>query len=454
MTTSRPARVRVRMYQVGFGDCIMVSVEYDEPDAEGRTARHILFDYGSTRLPKGSSPLEGVADLIAEHTGGRLDVLVVTHRHKDHLSGLGIQASRDVIMGLDPRLVLRPWTEDPELATDATSPAELAGLTSAQRFATALRQTQESAGRIHAAARESRGHLAELAAAAAEQMPNTEAVTALNTMSEHGRGQYLHAGKQIDVHAIVPGLQITVLGPPTVDQAPGVGKQASRDPEYWMLRLQRALASAEVHALEATARDASSPAEVDAAVEETTGVHGRRRTAEVPPGPTQWLVDHLQAQRTQSVTRLVRAFDDALNNTSLVMLLEVGELSMLFPGDAQIENWRYTLDRLSADPALAAKLANIDLYKVGHHGSRNATPRTLVKLWEQRSPGTHRMAALMSTLSGTHGKTPATRVPRETLVNALNEVSDLHTSDGLPAGQRFIELVAETSGGPFRPVHG
>ena len=31
--------------------------------------------------------MSDVATLIAQHTDGRLDVLVVTHRHKDHLFG-------------------------------------------------------------------------------------------------------------------------------------------------------------------------------------------------------------------------------------------------------------------------------------------------------------------------------------------------------------------------------
>ncbi|SRR6266508_718869 len=83
--------------------------------------------------------------------------------------------------------------------------------------------------------------------------------------------------------------------------------------------------------------------------------------ADIPPGQVRWLVDHLAKHRTHSMTRLVRALDDAMNNTSLILLLEVGKLSMLFPGDAQIENWQFTLDKLAQDGALRNKLAKIDL---------------------------------------------------------------------------------------------
>jgi hypothetical protein len=240
---------------------------------------------------------------------------------------------------------------------------------------------------------------------------------------------YLHAGSPVRLSRIVPGLHVTVLGPPTVEQSRAVMKQAARDSEYWMLQLQRSIG---------VAAAASPPP------------HHVAEPTSVPPGPARWLIERVANHRTHSATRLVRALDDALNNTSLVLLLEIGRLSLLFPGDAQIENWRFTLDQLAADPALQAKLRDIDLYKVGHHGSRNATPRSLHALWAQRSAETPRLTALMSTLSGVHGTTPATAVPRATLVTALKQVADLHSTEDLPADQAFIEVVADASGGPFK----
>ena len=135
-----------------------------------------------------------------------------------------------------------------------------------------------------------------------------------------------------------------------------------------------------------------------------------------------------------------------------MLLLEIGGLTLLFPGDAQIENWRYTLQRLPTDPQLSDKLSAVDLYKVGHHGSRNATPRTLHGLWTQRPATAPRMSAIMSTRSGTHGETPATKVPRQTLVDALAEVADVYSTDELPVDRAFVELVADASGGPFTQV--
>jgi len=426
MATLVPARVRVRMYQVGFGDCFLVTIEYDGARGSTRAERHILFDLGSTSGPDDQPVnMADIADLIAEHTHGKLDVLVLTHRHRDHLLGFGDKHGAEVFRTLAPKLVLRPWTEDPKLPATADGPAD-DGAAMAGRFAAQLANAQSAVEGVATATAKSRGAKHDLHEEALQALPNQAAVTALDTLAADGRGQYLHAGKAVRVQTVVPGLKITVLGPPTVNQDKRVAKQVSRNPEYWMLRLQQSLT-------------ASVPAEV-------------QPPADVPPGQVRWLVEHLAKHQTHSLTRLVRDLDDAMNNTSLILLLEVGNLSMLFPGDAQIENWQFTLDKLADDHALSAKLAGIDLYKVGHHGSRNATPRSLHALWTKRPAGAPPMTALMSTKPGVHGHSTQTKVPRQTLVNALKEVATLFSTDDLPTGSAFLEVVAPATGGPFKPA--
>jgi hypothetical protein len=62
--------------------------------------------------------------------------------------------------------------------------------------------------------------------------------------------------------------------------------------------------------------------------------------------------------------------DRAVNNTSVVFLLQVGEARLLFPGDAQWGAWRPMLD----DPDVRSLLARTTVYKISHHGSHNGTP--------------------------------------------------------------------------------
>jgi hypothetical protein len=432
---SAPLRVRLRMYQVGFGDCFLLSVEYDEPLPDGRAERHLLIDYGTSHSPRegmARGRMGDVAALIEKHTGGELDVLVVTHRHRDHLRGFEVAAGGAIMKKLSPKLVLRSWTEDPKLAATATGPdgsgAGLeapSGLSRASvRYAALLSQAQDHVARLATLV----GLDDDVRADAEDQLKNADAVALLDELSKDGRGRYLYAGIDSGIDDVVPGLRATVLGPPTVDQDPRVAKQREDDPEYWLTALGASLR------VVGSAGDGDAPPSI---------THG--------PGPVRWLIDRLANQRSHSAARLVRDLDDALNNTSVILLLEVGGLSLLFPGDAQIENWRHTLDRLADEPELRRQLARIDLYKVGHHGSRNATPRSLHALWRSRPADLPRLAAVMSTREGVHGEGDGA-VPQAQLVTALREVADLYSTDDLSGGEEWIELVADAGHGPFRPV--
>ena len=144
--------------------------------------------------------------------------------------------------------------------------------------------------------------------------------------------------------------------------------------------------------------------------------------------------------------RIVRALDTALNNTSVILLFRAGGKSLLFPGDAQIENWEYALDQ----PEVVEKLKAVDLYKVGHHGSLNATPRTLWSYFEHRSTkktDPERLISMMSTMLGKHGDEDSnTEVPREKLTTALRRNSTHLTTQSLSPDQLFNEVVLDLGG--------
>ena len=61
------------MYQVGFGDCLLLSFEYAEDLPDGRRQRHILFECGSTHRPWDGWQMKHVTDKIQQHTGGQVD---------------------------------------------------------------------------------------------------------------------------------------------------------------------------------------------------------------------------------------------------------------------------------------------------------------------------------------------------------------------------------------------
>ena len=100
-----------------------------------------------------------------------------------------------------------------------------------------------------------------------------------------------------------------------------------------------------------------------------------------------------------------------------------------FRGDAQWENWAYALQS-----PLAALLDDVDLYKVGHHGSLNATPKSMWSRFRKKGPKSKadRLTSVLSTRKGKHGHDEDnTEVPRRTLVNELKAQSTLHDTEAL-----------------------
>jgi hypothetical protein len=73
---------------------------------------------------------------------------------------------------------------------------------------------------------------------------------------------------------------------------------------------------------------------------------------------------------------LALALQSATNNTSLVLAIEFGGGDvLLFAGDAQVGNWLSWQDLKWPDMTGPDLLARTVFYKVGHHGSHNATLR-------------------------------------------------------------------------------
>ena len=96
--------------------------------------------------------------------------------------------------------------------------------------------------------------------------------------------------------------------------------------------------------------------------------------------------------------------DGTLNNQSLVVLFTCNGKKLLFVGDAQWGNWAYWLYGRAvtgSDPGISDRakeiLGSIDFYKVGHHGSTNATPIPAVGALN------HGCACMCSTATGAYG---------------------------------------------------
>lgn len=419
MAATKPTSLTLRAYQVGFGDCFLLTWHYPQRD------RNVLIDFGSNGQPADAPKdlLMQIATDIKKECGGKLDAIVLTHRHKDHIAGFTTSAdgtgSGDIIASLKPQIIVQPWTEDPNAKTDAQE-ATTASTTAPQAFVASLAAMQDVSAGVVAEARalskvETAGWRQRFFEGVAfygeEGIQNASAVKNLQKMGS--RHTYVSHGSKSGLESLLPGVTITVLGPPTLKQSSAIKTERSKDAaEFWMLQA-------------AGGRRLSAGA---------GKLFPRAKTLSTrrPPLYARWFIPRLRAIRGNSLLSIVRIMDDALNNTSVVLLFEVNGRAMLFPGDAQIENWDVTLH----DASLMKRLAKVSLYKVGHHGSRNATPKSLWNNFTNRGPSTKkgRLQTVVSTMEGKYGTlAEGTEVPRQTLVAALKADTSFFSTQQLQA---------------------
>jgi len=417
MPVSKPQSMTLRTYQVGFGDCFLLTFHYAKKDC------HVLIDFGSTGQPATAPDdlMLQVANDIKTTCGGKLDAVVATHRHKDHISGFATsngKGSGDIIASCEPTVVIQPWTEDPNAQPDATHATRLSS--SSKSFVSSLLSMHAVSESLLLEIQRLRSGISrtafnQLAFLGEDNLTNKSAVENLMKMGK--RNFYVNAGSKSGLETILPGVKTFVLGPPTVDQSQAITKMRSEDPdEFWhLLGLSGQL------------------------LKRGNGqLFPKAETYAAPPAQTRWLIHRMQSLRGDQMLELVRALDTVMNNTSVILLFQAGSKKFLFPGDAQLENWAFALSQEN----IRQLLADVHLYKVGHHGSLNATPKSLWGLFANRSAtaSAKRLQSVVSTMAGKHG-TPSkgTEVPRSKLVDELKKMSNYFTTQDLKGKKNIVK---------------
>jgi hypothetical protein len=254
-----------------------------------------------------------------------------------------------------------------------------------------------------------------------DNVKNLSAVKNLMSMSR--RRVYASYGSRSGLESVLPGVTVTVLGPPTLEQTDGIRTMRARDKdEFWQLL------SGKPRATEPLVGGVSNGASATR----------RRRESAALPSNARWFARRLSAMRGSQILEIVTALDEQMNNTSLVLLFEFGGRKLLFPGDAQLENWRYALAEVGKGAEArknVERLKDIDFYKVGHHGSLNATPKQMLwsNLENRNKPGDARLRTMLSTMPGKHpGRVGGIgEVPRKPLLEALEAETALLNTDRL-----------------------
>jgi hypothetical protein len=331
-------KLLIRLFDVGLGDCIYCRI----PNAhtEGRDF-HILIDCGTL---SGTSDLAAAIDklrplLPSVGTKRHVDLLVVTHEHKDHMTGFGMKIWDELSFGAI-------WMN---AAMDPNHPE--AG--KAKKLHAFAAGAMAQALRLNMALGPELTELANAMALNADAMKNLRETL---PNASNIKPTYVHADSS-DAELALPlnGAKISVLGP-------------ERDIDFYYLgdpgdpSLRHALGFI----------DTGLPA-VEAAVPDASAV---ATPTNLDPADFR----QLRSRMLSSALAFADLDGKVCNNTSVVLLLEWKNKRLLFVGDAEWDTaykkgtkgncswnvmWNLRKDKIKGPLAF---------YKIGHHGSVNATP--------------------------------------------------------------------------------
>nr|WP_246739341.1 MBL fold metallo-hydrolase [Bradyrhizobium aeschynomenes] len=414
--------LRVRMYRIGFGDFFLLSVP------TGGGASHILIDCGVHAKDLGS--MRAAVTQMAKDCGNRLALVIMTHRHADHISGFGSCA--DIFAEIEVERVWMPWFENPDDQKAVAFQASLvamAGQLGRQFQARLAAKPDPAVEQLLSMAENITGGLGVAGIAA-----NQKALNVLHGgfRNSQPKPDYYKAGDVPTLPAALAaaGLTAEILGPPIDDAL--IRQMTNKNQQY----------------LAGATEISDQPARLKPF---GNAFRGRREDygdkAFAPYGYDR-LKSMLDGAQPDVLAAQAKAADKTLNNQSLVILFSFAGKNLLFAGDAQWGNWEnFLYGGAYGTPGhtqLTARardiLGKIDFYKVGHHGSANATPKDAVKAMRIGCVG------MCSTQEHAYNE-----VPRAPLLDALRQrMNDqLARSDQVAAAP---DKPANPDAGPLPPA--
>ena len=429
------AGARVRMYRTGLGDCFLLAFPRN---GDPKDPVYLMIDcgvYAGTEEPGNQTRIRQIVEDIRDATGGRLDVLVITHEHWDHVSAFHpSQAQKIFAEEIELGTLWMAWTENRRIPLardlqDGRKAARAALRKALNRMqadgsTTALvRKVLDFFGDGSEAPSEGMGVLG-----AKKSVKTEEAMDWLQESYGKGKTRYLRPGEDPLALEGVSGVRVYVLGPPedpdlikrsdptgheVYPKAMAAAIEASFFAACGVMPAGRELAPGQDELEEA--RRVSLP--FDEAwrldYEEVEGSASRPFYNRYFDEAETWR--RIEGDWLEAAGELALQLDNATNNTSLALAIEVGPPGegkvLLFPGDAQVGNWRSWFGKVKlgkrelgremvwkvGDRKVTAEdlLRRTVLYKVGHHGSHNATLREQGLELMGRADGTGELVAFL-----------------------------------------------------------
>ncbi len=405
--------VRVRMYRQGHGDCFLLAFRQDDGDPF-----YMLIDCGMKKGSKLRREISEVAKSIRDATGNHLHLVVVTHEHEDPVSGF--RSEWEVFEYLTVDRLWLAWTEDPEneVANELRRKHRdtLLGLVSAaERLKGARDQADRQVNGMLEALLEF--ELSEDDRALAVDKPdkikgitNKEGILVIKRRADERQGtEYLRPHSEPRVLPNVSGIRIFVLGPPENETQLKDMDPRGDEEFHFATAGERALAAQErlfLAAAEERSFLAAAAPGITGEQEAHQPFEPQHRitldTARSHPEYSGFFETYyglendypdendernwrkIDADWLRVAEHFALRMGEFVNNTSLVLAIELprSKKVLLFVGDAQRGNWMSWPEKKwdSANGLAAGEevtvgdlLARTVFYKVGHHGSHNAT---------------------------------------------------------------------------------
>lgn len=395
------------MYRGVLGDCFLLTHE------RGQAKFHALIDCGVLQCigdrPKTKAALAHLPEIVADlktTTNGVLDLVIATHEHFDHLSGF--LRENDAFATFEMRRLWLAWTENPAdkeandiQARGRKAISALKGLVAQPALAADDDEAADRLKRIEALmqfydddptpAPTAFGAAAPARVYDPANKPRScaDVIDWLTAKVGADKVSYLEPGQRVSL-GLDDALTAYVLGPPRSARLLQLDPSAGDQREVYLVKADEAEAvesAVRARTLAMTpAEDRPEPAATDYPFDGRFGV----ALAKEADHPLAALYYEGAAERRidgdwlGSAELLALKIDGDVNNTSLALAIEApgpDRHVLLFPADAQVGNWlswhdqKYPADAKAGETQQTAAdlLKRVVLYKVGHHGSHNAT---------------------------------------------------------------------------------
>jgi len=408
--------LHVRLYNVLFGDAILISVP-DAPPGGSPVLRHILIDVGNYAINTGGGldeVFEPVIQDVLEELGGKgLDLYIMTHEHMDHVQGLlhyqkNVPNNHPLKDSLKVQCAWLTRSAHPDYYTPGTPDYHPDATKKVDMVQTFLDQAAQY---FRAAPDEENDWIRSLMAIN-DPRQTADCVDLIRGLAPADNTHYIYRGFDVTDKHPFQEAAFDIWAP-------------EEDTAIYYGRFQPVAFGA---ARGATAR--AKP--VVTPVEPPRGVDA---------GAFYNLVDH----RRWGYGDNLLAIDSAANNTSIVFCLNWRGWNLLFAADAEQRSWKEMDKRGLLKP--------VDFFKISHHGSITGmlperrvdkVSKKLVDTVLEKKAGMRRYAALSAypdldkpivtkPKKGEQGWT-YDRVPEQAVLDELAQYADLRQTVEVPPG--------------------